>query len=208
MLTGGGIALCAELVSRAASPAPKVKDLPVAQFVEVFNAHLCAAEIIHGYIALRHLAQVLADEHRRDPAEIRVQLFVALHACGRKKDPVDLPSDHQFKKLALQLRIPGRIAQNDIISPGTGLPVDVICQLRHEGVIHAGDDQPQQFGAFLDHGASDCVYRIVHLLADLKNTTACLLADLRTSGECAGNSGIGDAGSFCNVFDRNIFHGN
>ena len=206
ILTGGGVALGSELVGGAAPAAAKIQNVPVAKAAEVLHAHIRPPVVIHRDVALRHLPQVLAYEHRGQAGQIGAQLFVALRAGGNQDDAVHLPPDHQLKQLLFLLQVPGGVAQNDIVASGPGLTVDVVGQIRHEGVVYPRKNQAQQFGAFHYHGPGHRVGRIIHLLADLEDPLPGIYADLRAAGQGPGNGGVGNAGCFCNVFDGNILH--
>ena len=131
---------------------------------------------------------------------------IALGA-GREEDhAVHLASDHQLKQLTLLIQIPGGVAEDDIVASCPGLTVNVIGQLGHEGVVYAGEDQPQELGAVHDHGTGNGVGGVVHFLADLQDPLPGIHTDFRTAGECTGHRGIGDASRLCYIFDGHILH--
>ncbi len=77
-LTGGGIALGTELMGGAAPAAAEIENLPVAQAVEIFHAHVRPAVVVHRDVALRHLPEVLSHKHCGQAGEIGAQLLVTL----------------------------------------------------------------------------------------------------------------------------------
>ena len=88
-----------------------------------------------------------------------------------------------------------------------GIKVDVIRQLRHKGVVHIGNDEPQELGTLADHRTGYRIGGVIHLLADLQDAGPGPFADLGASGQGARDGGIGDTGNFCDVFNGDIFHG-
>ena len=206
MLTGGGIALCAQLVSRAAPAPPEIQNIAVAKLIQIFHTDLGTPVVIYRYIALRHLTQVLPDEHGGDATEIGMELVVALDPGGEKEDTVYLTANHELKELPLLLRIPGRVAKDNVVASGAGLPVDMIGKLRHEGGVHTGEDQTKELGGPHHHGPGHGVGRVVHILAQLQDPTSGFFADLGAACQRAGDGGVGDAGGFGHVLDGDVFH--
>ena len=155
----------------------------MAQPVEILHPDVGPPVVVHRHVALRHLPQVLAHEHRGQAGEVGPQGLVALRPGGEEDDAVHLPPNHQLEQLPLLLQLPGGIAQDDVVAPGPGLPVDVVGELRHEGVVDPCEDQAQQLGALHDHGPGHGVGGVVHFLADLENALAGIGADLRAAGQ-------------------------
>ena len=184
----------------AVGPGAKVQDAPMAQGVEVFRSDLHAPMIIHRNIVLRIILHVLADEHRRYLAGQGVQGLVGFVPHGDHDDPIHLAADQKGEDLLLQVVIVRGVADHQIIAPGTSIYLQVGRELAHKGVVQAGHDEPQHVGAPLDHGPGHGVGGVAHLLAELQDAPAGLLADLGTPRKGAGDRGVGNAGHFCDVF--------
>ena len=121
-------------------------------------------------------------------------------AHGDHDDPVHLTADQEGEDLLLQVVVVGGVADHEGVAPVPGVDLQMPREFAHEGVVQAGHDEPQHVGAPLDHGPGHGVGGVAHLLAELQDAPAGLLADLGTPRKGAGDRGVGNAGHFCDVF--------
>ena len=200
------ISFTAQLMGRAALALAEIENLPVAQAVEIFHAHIGAAEIVDRHIAFRRVPQVFAHEHRRHAAQKRAQIPIALGVRRQEDHTVHLAADHEFKEDALLFRTAQGIAQDNIVSPVPGLSVNIVCHLRHKRIGDIRHNQAEQLCAFHHHGAGNRVRGIIHLPAQLQNALPGLFADLRTPRQGPGNRRVGDARGPRDILDGHLLH--
>lgn len=84
---GPQIALRPELMGSGV-PAAEVQDLPVSQSVEILHPQIGASAVVHRYVALGLIPQILAEKHRRDLLQQRGDLLIGSRGLGDDQNPV------------------------------------------------------------------------------------------------------------------------
>ena len=103
---GPQIALRPELMGSGV-PAAEVQDLPVSQSVEILHPQIGASAVVHRYVALGLIPQILAEKHRRDLLQQRGDLLIGGRGLGDDQNPVHPAAQQQFDHhlLLFQIRL-------------------------------------------------------------------------------------------------------
>ncbi|CCX42551.1 unknown [Clostridium sp. CAG:1024] len=163
----GKISLQAELVRLAVRPGAEIEDAAVAQRIEILCGDLRAAIVIDGNVILRAVLHVFTDENGRNLARQHVELRIGFMPDGDHEYPVHLTAHQQREDVLFKIRIVRGVADHQIVTAIAGIDFQVPRQLAEEGVCQAGNDEAQDVGAALDHGARNRVRGIAHFLAQL-----------------------------------------
>jgi len=88
-------------------PAAEVQDLPVSQSVEILHPQIGASAVVHRYVALGLIPQILAEKHRRDLLQQRGDLLIGGRGLGDDQNPVHPAAQQQFDHhlLLFQIRL-------------------------------------------------------------------------------------------------------
>ena len=187
-------------------PAAEVQDLPVSQSVEILHPQIGASAVVHRYVALGLIPQILAEKHRRDLLQQRGDLLIGGRGLGDDQNPVHPAAQQQFDHHLLLFQIRLRVAQHNVVAPGPGAHLHIIGQLGHELIFNGRHYQSQQIRLFHHHGAGHVVPRVPHLVAQADNPLPRALSDLVTPRQSPGYRCIRDTGGLGHILQCHVLH--